>query len=63
MLKDKDVMIDFIRNLSSTIYGKEIFFYDKEIDMWYSRLSCGYIKTSEVISWIENEFIDIINYR
>ena len=59
MLKDEGIVIDFIRNISVTLYGKEIFFYDKEVDIWYLRLDCNYIKTSEVISWIENEIINI----
>ena len=61
MLKDEGIVIDFIRNISATLYDKEIFFYDKEVDMWYSRLDCNYIKTSEVISWLENEIINIKN--
>lgn len=47
-----ETTIDFIKEISTKIYGKEIFFYDKEKNKWYSREHCDYINTNTVLDLI-----------
>ena len=66
MLKDIKQMIDYIKEISSLIYGKEVFFYDYDTDTWYSREHCENIEIEDIISWLRENvnsyFIDEDEY-
>ena len=50
-------MIDYIKEVSSLIYGKEVFFYEKDENRWYSRDHCRYVEFEEIIDWLR-EYIN-----
>ena len=54
-MKDIKLMIDFIKELSCLIYGKEVFFYDFDSNKWYSRDHCRYVSFEEIIDWLKKE--------
>lgn len=60
MLKDIKQMIDFVKETSSILYGKEVFFYDFKEDKWYSRDHSGYVEFEEVIEWLKNRIYPYI---
>lgn len=53
MLKDIKLAIDFVNELSSNIYGKEVFFYDFDDDTWYSRDHCRNVTFEEITEWLK----------
>lgn len=61
MLKDIKLMIEFIKNISTTIYGKEVFFYDYEENRWYSREHCRYVEFEEILKWLEEQIYPAIS--
>ena len=65
MQKDMEKMIDYIKELSSLIYGKEVFFYEEDSNTWYSRDHCRYIELEELIDWLRENInlylVDKIN--
>ena len=52
---DIKLMIDFIKELSCLIYGKEVFFYDFDKNSWYSREHCKEVSLEEIIDWLKKE--------
>ena len=52
MKKDIEQMIDYIKEISSLVYGKEVFFYNKDNNTWYSRDHCRDVEFEEVIDWL-----------
>ena len=60
MLKDIKLMIDFVKETSSILYGKEVFFYDFEEDKWYSRDNSGCVEFEEIIAWLKNRIYPYI---
>lgn len=61
MLKDIKLMIDFIKEASSIICEKEVFFYDFNEDKWYSREHSGYVEFEEVIDWLKDNIYPMIS--
>lgn len=61
MNKDKELIIDFIKETTSAIYDKEVFFYDDELNKWYSRIDCEYIELEEVLEWLKQEVCSLMN--
>lgn len=53
-MKDIKLMIDFVKELSCLIYGKEVFFYSFDDNKWYSRDHCRYVDFEEVITWLKD---------
>ena len=45
-------MIDYIKELSSLIDGKEVFFYNEDDNTWHSRDHCRYVEFEEVLDWL-----------
>lgn len=60
-MNNEELTMDFIRDISSSIYEKEIFFYDKELDKWYSRKDCDYISFEEVLDILKEDILSLIN--
>lgn len=54
-MDDVELMIDFVKELSCLIYGKEVFFYDFDKNEWYSREHCRIVTFAEIIDWLKNE--------
>lgn len=59
MQKNMEATVDFIREISCKIYGKEVFFYDCEKDTWYSRLDGEYVEFESIFERLKN---DIFSY-
>lgn len=59
MQKNITATVDFIREVSTKIYGKEMFFYDLEKDVWYSRFDSEYINLESVFDRLKS---DIFSY-
>lgn len=59
MLKDAKLITDFIKNISVYLYDKEMFFYDTDIDKWYSRIHCKYLTFDEVLTLLEDEILEL----
>ena len=57
-MKNKESTIDFVRVASNSLYGKEIFFYDEELNKWYSRVDCDYISLEEVFDYIKKDIFN-----
>ena len=53
MLKDVKLMIDFITELATKEYGKEVFFYNYDDDTWYSRDHCREVEVEEILDWLK----------
>lgn len=53
-MKDIKLMINFIKELSCLLYGKEVFFYDFDDNKWYSRHHCRYVEMEEIIDWLND---------
>lgn len=58
--KEVETLIDFVKEISCLIYGKEVFFYDENDDMWYSREHNGYIEFKDVITWLKDRIYPLI---
>ena len=58
-MKNKESTIDFIRVASNSLYGKEMFFYDEDLDKCYSRLHCDYISFEEVLDTLKEDIYSI----
>lgn len=54
-MKDMKLMMTFIKELSCLIYGKEVFFYDFEENIWYSRYHSRNVTLEEIIEWLKIE--------
>lgn len=52
-VRDVKMTIDFIIELSCLIYGKQVFFYDFDTDIWYSRDHCRDVTYEEVLDWLK----------
>lgn len=61
MLKDIKLMIEFVKELSSIEYGKEVFFYDYKEDKWYSRDHSRYVEFEEIIEWLKDRIYPSIS--
>lgn len=59
MQKKLEATREFIRETSCKIYGKEVFFYDYEEDIWYSRLDGEYVEFEYVLKRLKS---DILSY-
>lgn len=53
-MKDILSMIDFVKELSTLIYGKQVFFYDYEKGEWYSREHCRIVTLEEILEWLKD---------
>ena len=53
-MKELKQMIDFIKDVSCLIYGKEVFFYDSGGDEWYSRDHCRIVSFEEILYWLKD---------
>lgn len=60
MLKDIKLMMDFVKETSSIIYGKEVFFYEYKTDKWYSRDHSRSVEFSEIIEWLKDRIYPYI---
>ena len=60
MKKDIELISDFIKETSSIIYDKEVFFYDEDLNKWYSRIDCEYITLEEVLNYLKEDIISLI---
>ena len=47
------------RIIDNAIYGKEVFFYDCDEDIWYSRFDGEYVEFESVLECLKN---DIFSY-
>lgn len=52
-MKDIKLMIDFVKELSCLIYGKEVFYYNFDNNVWYSRDHCRNVEFEEIIEWLK----------
>ena len=59
-MKDIKLMIDFIKEISSLIYGKDVFFYDFENNQWYSRDHSGEVEFEEILNWLKERIYPYI---
>ena len=53
-MKDIKLMINFIEELSSVVYGKEVFFYDFDDNVWYSREHADDVSLEDIIEWLRD---------
>lgn len=53
-MKDIKLMIDFIKEMSCLICGKEVFFYDFDDNKWYSREHSRNVEFEEIIQWLRD---------
>lgn len=53
--KDMESIANFIKNISTCIYEKEVIFYNEDINKWYSRIHCDYLTLDEVLVWLEED--------
>ena len=58
--KEVETIIEFINEVSCLIYGKQVFFYDKNNNMWYSREHNGYIELRDVIMRLKDGIYPLI---
>lgn len=57
MKKNMESTVEFIRQLSCRLYGKEMFFYDEEEDIWYSRFDCKDVEFDYVFEYLKNDIL------
>lgn len=53
-MKDIKLMINFIEELSSVVCGKEVFFYDFDDNVWYSREHADDVSLEDIIEWLRD---------
>ena len=53
--KDMESIANFIKNISTCIYEKEVIFYNENINKWYSRIHFDYLTLDEVLVWLEED--------
>lgn len=53
--KDMESIANFIKNISTCIYGKEVMSYNEDINKWYSRIHGDYLTLDEVLVWLEED--------
>lgn len=61
MLKDVKLMVDFITELATKEYGKEVFFYNYDDDKWYSRDHCREVEVEEILDWLKSRVYPFYN--
>lgn len=59
-MKERLLMVEFIKRVSYRICGKEVFFYDYDSKQWYSRLHGGYVPCECILEWIEDNLQDLL---
>lgn len=59
-MKDIKLMMNFIKQTASILYGKNVFFYDDDKDKWYSRDHSGYVELETIIQWLEDRVFPLI---
>lgn len=52
MLNNLESNVEYVKELGQLIYGKEIFSYDYENDLWYSHYHLRVIELDEALEWI-----------
>lgn len=60
MQNEKELIIDFIRETSNYLYDKEVFFYDDDLNKWYSRKDCKYITLEEVLEQLKESIVSLV---
>lgn len=53
-MKDIKLMINFIEELSSVVCEKEVFFYDFDDNVWYSREHADDVSLEDIIEWLRD---------
>ena len=53
--KDMESIANFIKNISTCIYKKEVMSYNEDINKWYSRIHGDYLTLDEVLVWLEED--------
>lgn len=53
-MKDIKLMINFIEELSSVVCEKEVFFYDFDANVWYSREHADDVSLEDIIEWLRD---------
>lgn len=53
--KDMESIANFIKNISTCIYEKEVMSYNEDINKWYSRIHGDYLTLDEVLVWLEED--------
>lgn len=60
-MKDIKLMMNFIKQTASILYGKDVFFYDDNEDKWYSREHSGCVEFETIIQWLEDRVFPLIS--
>ena len=67
MLNDLHSNVEYVKEIGKLIYGEDVFFYDYNLDVWYSKCHSRNIKLDEALDWIRENistcFCEKLNYN